>query len=83
MQQEHLKEHVKDPQAVINGQRGGRLRMAQLGPREFTELGRRGAFARHHPHQFKLRQEREKELTRAVKQAIDDYMPSNKRDMME
>ena len=75
-------EHVKDPQAVINGQRGGRLRMAQLSPRERSELGRHAAFAKHHPYQFKLQQERTEELAHLVKQAIDDYLPSNKRDMM-
>ena len=76
-------EHVKDPQAVLNGQRGGRLRMAQLSPRERSELGRHAAFAKHHPYQFKLQRERAEELARVVKQAIDDYQPSNKRDMMQ
>jgi hypothetical protein len=76
-------EHVKDPQAVLNGQLGGRLRMAQLSPRERTELSKRAAFARHHPYQFKLRRERERELARVLRQAVDDYLPSDKRDMME
>ena len=75
-------EHAKDPQAVENGQRGGRLRMAQLSPRERSELGRHAAFAKHHPHQFKLQQERAEELARVVKQAIDDYLPSNKHDIL-
>jgi len=76
-------EHVEDLQAVINGQRGGRLRMAQLGTRERSELGRSAAFANHHAYQFKLQQEREKELVRVVKQALDDYLPRDKRLTME
>ena len=75
-------EHVKDPQAVLNGQRGGRLRMAQLSPRERSELARHAAFAKHHPYQFKQRQERAAEITRMVKKTIDDYLPSKKLDMM-
>ena len=76
-------EHVKDPQAVVNGQRGGRLRMAHLSPRERTELARHAAFAKHHPHQFKLQQERAEELARVVKQAIGDYLPRDRRDLMQ
>jgi hypothetical protein len=83
MQQEPLQDQVKDPQAVVNGQRGGRLRMAQLSPRERSELGRHAAFAKHHPYQFKQQQERAEELARVVKQAIGDYLPSEKRDMMQ
>lgn len=75
-------EHVKDPQAVLNGQRGGRLRMAQLSPRERSELGRHAAFAKHHPYQFKLRQERAEEIARVVRQAVDNYLPGNKRDLI-
>jgi hypothetical protein len=75
-------EHAKDPQAVLNGQRGGRLRMAQLSPRERSELGRHAAFAKHHPHQFKLQQERAAVITRMVKKAIDDNLPSIKPDLM-
>jgi hypothetical protein len=76
-------EHVKDPQAVLNGQRGGKLRMAQLSPRERSELGRHAAFAKHHPYQFKQQQERAEELARVVKQAISDYLPGSKRDLMQ
>lgn len=76
-------EHVKDQQAVENGQRGGRIRMAQLSPQQRSELARHAAFAKHHPYQFKQQWERAEELARVVKQAIDDYLPSNKRDLME
>jgi len=76
-------EHEKDPQAVLNGQRGGRLRMAQLSPRERAELGRHAAFAKHHPYQLKQRQERTAEITHMVKETIYDHLPSNKRDLMQ
>jgi hypothetical protein len=76
-------EHVKDPQAVLNGQRGGRLRMAQLNPQERSALAKHAAQARWHPLQAKAQRERAEEIARVVKQAIDDYLPSNKRDLMQ
>jgi hypothetical protein len=83
MQQEHLQEHVKDPRAAELGQRGGQKRMAQLNTQERSALARHAARARWHPLEAKAQRERAEELARVVKQAIDDYLPSNKRDLMQ
>jgi hypothetical protein len=83
MQQEYLKEHVKDPRSVALGKVGGQLRMAQLSPRERSELAKHAAHTRWHPLQAKAQRERAEELARVVKQAIDDYLPRDKRDLMQ
>ena len=83
MQQERLKEHVKDPRSVALGKVGGQLRMAQLNPQERSALAKHAAHARWHPLQAKAQRERAEELARVVKQAIDDYLPSNKRELMQ
>lgn len=76
-------EHQKDPRAAALGQRGGQKRMAQLSARERSELSRHAAQSRWHPLETRLQRERAEEIARVVKQAIDDYLPSNKRDLME
>jgi hypothetical protein len=83
MQPERLKEHVKDPRSVALGRVGGQLRMAQLSPLERSALAKHAAHARWHPLQVKAQRERGEEIARLVKQAIDEYLPSNKRDMMQ
>jgi hypothetical protein len=82
MQQEHRKEHVKDPRSVALGKLGGQLRMAQLSPQQRSALAKYAAHARWHPLQAKAQRERAEEIARMVKQAIDDYLPSNKRELM-
>ncbi len=82
MQEEQQPEHRKDPRAAALGQRGGQKRMAQLNTQERSALARHAARARWHPLEAKAQRERAEELARVVKQAIDDYLPSNKRDMM-
>ena len=76
-------ENRKDPRAVALGQRGGQKRMLQLTAKERSELSRHAARSRWHPLETRLQKERADEIARAVKQAIDNYLPSNKRDMME
>jgi hypothetical protein len=83
MQQEHLQEHVKDPHAAALGQRGGQKRMEQLNAQERSALAKYAARARWHPREAQAAKERAEELARVVKQAIDDYLPSNKRNLME
>ena len=83
MQQDHIQEHVKDPRAAALGQRGGQKRMAQLNTQERSALAKHAARARWHPLEAKAQRERAEELARVVKQAIDDYLPSNKRDLMQ
>jgi hypothetical protein len=83
MQQEHLQEHMKDPRAAAQGKIGGQKRMAQLNSQERSALARYAARARWHPLEAKAQRERDEELARVVKQAIDAYVPSNKRNMME
>ncbi len=61
---------------------GGQIRMAQLNSQERNALARHAARARWHPLEAKAQRERAEELARVVKQAIDDYLPSNKLDMM-
>ncbi len=73
----------KDPRAAVLGQRGGQKRMAQLSTQERSALARHAARARWHPLEAKARRERADEIARVVKQAIDDYLPSSKHDMME
>jgi hypothetical protein len=82
MPQEHLKEHIKDLRSVALGQLGGQKRMAQLNSQERSALAKHAAHARWHPLQAKAQRERAEELARVVKQAIDDYLPNSKRDMM-
>ena len=72
----------KDPRAAALGQRGGQKRMAGMNSQERSALARQAAQARWHPLEAKAQRERAEELARVVKQAIDDYLPSNKRDMM-
>jgi hypothetical protein len=81
MQQEDLQEHIKDRSTEL-GKLGGQIRMAQLNSQERSALARHAARARWHPLEAKAQRERAEELARVVKQAIDDYLPSNKRDMM-
>jgi hypothetical protein len=76
-------EHQKDPRAAALGQRGGQKLMAQLNTRERSALAKYAARARWHPLAAKADRERAEELARVVKQAIDDYLPSNKRDLMQ
>jgi hypothetical protein len=83
MQLEPQEDQIKDPRATALGQRGGKKRMAQLTAKERSELSRHAAESRWHPLETRLKRERAEELARMVKQAIDDYLPSNKRDMME
>ncbi len=83
MQPEHHQEHLKDPRAAALGQRGGQKRMAQLNTQERSALAKHAARARWHPLESKARKERAEEIARVVKQAIDDYLPGNRRDMME
>jgi hypothetical protein len=83
MQPEHLQEHVKDPRAAALGQRGGQKRMAQLNTQERSALAKHAARARWHPREAQAARERAEELARVVKQAIDDYLPNNKRNLME
>lgn len=75
-------EHQKDPRAAALGQRGGQKRMAQLTSQERSALAKQAAHTRWHPLEAKAQRERAEELARVVKQAIDDYLPSNKHDMM-
>lgn len=76
-------EHRKDPRAVMLGQRGGQKRMAQLTAKERSELSRHAARSRWHPLETRLQKERAEEIARVVKQAIDNYLPSSKRDILE
>jgi len=64
------------------GQRGGQKRMAKLNSQERSVLAKHAARARWHPLEAKVQREHAEEIARVVKQAIDDYLPSNKRDMM-
>lgn len=73
-------EHLKDPHASALGQRGGQKRMAQLYDQERSALAKRAAHARWHPLEAKARRERAEETASMVKQAIDDYLPSDKHD---
>ena len=83
MQPEHQQEHLKDLHAAALGQRGGQKRMAQLNTQERSALAKHAAQSRWHPLETRLQRERAEEIARVVKQAIDDYLPSNKRDMMD
>lgn len=56
--------------------------MAQLTTRERSALGKYAARARWHLLQAKAQRERTEEIARMVKQATDDYRPSNNRDVM-
>jgi hypothetical protein len=82
MQPEHLQGHMKDRSAKL-GKLGGQIRMAQLNSQERSALARHAARARWHPCEAQAAKERAEELARVVKQAIDDYLPSNKRNLME
>ncbi len=82
MQPEHLQEQIKDRSAEL-GKLGGQIRMAQLNSQERSALARHAAQSRWHPLQTRLQRERAEEIARLVKQAIDDYLPNNKRTMME
>jgi hypothetical protein len=76
-------EHQKEPRAAALGQRGGQKRMAQLSIQERSALAKHAARARWHPRQAQAEKERAVELARVFKQAIDDYLPSSKRDMVQ
>jgi hypothetical protein len=83
MEPEHQSEHLKDPRAAALGQRGGQKRMAQMNTQERSALAKHAARARWHPREAQAARERAEELARVVKQAIDAYIPSDKRNMME
>ena len=83
MQPEPLQEHVKDPRAAATGKIGGQKRMAELNSQERSALAKYAARARWHPREAQAAKERLEELARVVKQAIDDYVPSDKRNLME
>jgi len=83
MEPEHQPEHLKDLHAAALGQRGGQIRMAQLNSQERSALAKYAARARWHPREAQAAKERAEELARVVKQAIDAYVPSDKRNMME
>jgi hypothetical protein len=83
MQEEHQPEQQKDPRAVAYGQHGGQVRMAQMNTQERSALARHAARARWHPREAQAEKERHEELARVVKQAIDNYRPSDKRNLME
>ena len=72
MQQDHLKEHVKDPRSIALGRLGGQLRMAQLNPQERSALAKHAAQARWHPLQAKAQRERAEEIVYLIKQALKD-----------
>jgi hypothetical protein len=57
--------------------------MAQLNSLERSALTKYAARARWHPREAQAARERAEELARVVKQAIDAYVPSDKRNMME
>jgi hypothetical protein len=82
MQPEHLQEFMKD-RSVELGRIGGQKRMAQLNAQERSAFSRSAANARWHPLETRLQRERAEEIARLVKQAIDDYRPSDKRNLME
>lgn len=77
MQSEHPSEHRKDLHAAALGQRGGQKRMALLSARERSALAKHAARARWHPLEARTRRERAEEIACVVKQAIDNYLPSN------
>jgi hypothetical protein len=83
MQEEHQPEHLKDLHAAALGQLGGQKRMAQLNDQERSALAKHAARARWHPREAQAAKERFEELARVVKQAIDAYVPSDKRNLME
>ena len=83
MQQDRLQEHMKDPRSAALGKLGGQIRMAQLNDQERSALAKYAARARWHPREAQAARERAEELARVVKQAIDAYMPSDKRNLME
>jgi hypothetical protein len=83
MQQEPLQEQMKDPRSAAQGKIGGQIRMAQLNSQERSALAKYAARARWHPREAQAAKERAEELARVVKQAIDAYVPSDKRHMME
>jgi hypothetical protein len=54
-----------------------------LNAQERSAFSRYAANARWHPLETRLQRERAEEIARVVKQAIDDYLPTNKRNLME
>lgn len=74
---------IKNPHAQLLGSLGGKKRAAVQTAQQRSEHARHAAFAHHHPYQFKRQQQRAAELARVVKQAIGDYLPSDKRDLMQ
>jgi hypothetical protein len=50
---------------------------------ERSTLAKHAAHARWHQLEAKAQRERAEELGRVVKQAIDDYLPRDKRDLMQ
>ena len=83
MQQESQQARTKNPHAQFIGSLGGKKRAAVQTAQQRSEHARHAAFAQHHLYQFKLQKERAEELARVVKQAIGDYLPSDKRDLMQ
>jgi hypothetical protein len=83
MEPEHQPEHLKDAHAAALGQRGGQKRMAQMNSQERSALAKHAARTRWHPREAQAEKERLEELARVVKQAIDAYVPSDKRNMLE
>ena len=72
MQQEPLREHIKDPRSVALGKQGGQKRMAQLNIQERSALAKHAARARWHPREALAIRERAQEITNLVKQALKD-----------
>lgn len=62
----------KDPHASELGRRGGQKRMAKLSPADRSALSKHALRARWHRRQFTAEQERAREITYAVVQALKD-----------
>jgi hypothetical protein len=60
----------KDPHAADLGKRGGQKRMSQLSTLERSALSKHALRARWHRHQFQAEQERAREITYSVLQAL-------------
>jgi hypothetical protein len=83
MQPEPQQVPTKNPHAQFLGSMGGKRYAAAHTAQQRSEHARHAAFAKHHPYQFKQQRERAEELARVVKQAIGDYLPSDRRNLME
>ena len=62
----------KDPHAADLGRRGGQARMANLSTGERSALSKHALRARWHRRQFIAEQERAREITYSVLQALKD-----------